>query len=145
MTVVVRLRYSKLWRLLQVSVHLLALVGIWLASLATPLQMALSLAVAVSLGATITRLRVMSIVCHAGEWYVRLTNGERRAVALRPEMTVLPFLVMLSFKDRSGAILHVPVLQDSTDSQTFRRLRVFLRFAQPKLGGTRTVSEATVS
>ena len=67
------------------------------------------------------------ILNHAGEWWLTTAGGQTVQVMLAPGAFVHPSLVVLAFKaDQQG--YRVILTPDVTDSDSFRRLRVRLKF-----------------
>ena len=70
---------------------------------------------------------VQLVLNQAGEWWLILSSGNTVPVVLKPMAFVHPLLVVLVFKDGSAAY-SVILTPDTVDPDTFRRLRVRLRF-----------------
>lgn len=70
---------------------------------------------------------VRLVLNQAGEWLLELAHGSKLTVTLKPMTFVHPMLVVMSFQgDRR--IHRVILTPDTLDADTFRRLRVRLRF-----------------
>jgi hypothetical protein len=70
---------------------------------------------------------VRLVLKQTGEWLLGLAAGENIAVTLRPMAFVHPMLVVMSFQaDRQT--YRVILTPDTVDPDTFRRLRVRLKF-----------------
>jgi len=70
---------------------------------------------------------VQLVLNQAGEWWLSFTCGDTLPVVLKPMAFVHPLLVVLTFKAETGSY-RVMLTPDTVDPDTFRRLRVRLRF-----------------
>lgn len=70
---------------------------------------------------------VQLVLNQAGEWLLSLASGQTVPVVLKPMAFVHPLLVVLTFKAETGSY-RVILTPDTVDPDTFRRLRVRLRF-----------------
>jgi len=70
---------------------------------------------------------VQLVLNQTGEWLLNFANGRTLPAVLKPAAFVHPLLVVLSFKADTG-ICRVVLTPDTVDPDTFRRLRVRLRF-----------------
>lgn len=67
------------------------------------------------------------VLNQAGEWWLSIGSGDTFPVILKPVTFVHPLLVVLIFKGETGSY-RVILTPDTIDPDTFRRLRVRLRF-----------------
>jgi hypothetical protein len=70
---------------------------------------------------------VQLVLNQAGEWWLSITSGDTLPVELKPMAFVHPLLVVLIFKGETGSY-RVILTPDMVDPDTYRRLRVRLRF-----------------
>lgn len=63
-----------------------------------------------------------------GEWSLMTCRGHKAAVSLAPSSYVHPRFMLLNFASREGEHYNVPLLTDSLDDRTFRKLVIRLRF-----------------
>lgn len=70
---------------------------------------------------------VQVVLNQTGEWLLNFANGRTMPAVLKPFAFVHPLLVVLSFKGEAGTS-HIILTPDTVDPDTFRRLRVRLRF-----------------
>lgn len=63
----------------------------------------------------------------SGEWWLTTAGGDTTAATLVPGAFVHPWLVVLTFRAEAGRY-QVILTPEQVDPQTFRRLRVRLRF-----------------
>ena len=127
------------WLLL---IHLLALAGIWSASLGEVARPLLSLVVLASLGGLwrpeATRRGEAVVEAEldgGGQWSLGLADGQRLAATLEPTSLVHPRLLILHF--RSGRLRrhHLLLPGDALDREVARLLRMRLRTRYPSVEG----------
>lgn len=70
---------------------------------------------------------VRLVLKQTGEWLLDLATGENVVATLRPMAFVHPMLVVMSFQSNQQTY-RVILTPDTVDADTFRRLRVRLRF-----------------
>jgi len=67
-------------------------------------------------------------------WSLSLNSGERVVVDLHHTSGFFSFWQFLIFKGESGKFYRVLVFRDSMDTESFRKLRVLLRFRKKNAG-----------
>lgn len=130
------LRVSRRLVILLVAAHLLAIVAILPLTLAWPLRLAMIGLVVVSLVYYLGRQRRLSITAlHLGalgelEFATKVGAGETAAIL--PQTTVLSSVIVLRLR-KSGQLLTLPLLPDSTGAMAYRQLCLWLKW-RAKLG-----------
>ena len=124
------LRPSRIYPAILALAHGLALLGIWLAAL--PVWTKALAAAALFAGAVWSwRENVNSPrglrVSQSGQ--VELLDGEWWAAGILGRPVVLPWLVSLTLEGDAGTKRRLVVLPDSTEADLFRKLRVWLKWA----------------
>jgi toxin CptA len=73
---------------------------------------------------------VTQLLFTANSWRVsRVAALDNELVEWR-DAVILPYMLVLRFRDRGGRRFSVVIVADQVDPQTFRRLRVIARFAR---------------
>ena len=137
----VSIRPSPWHCLLLTLVHLLAIVALGMSGLPLSYMAALGFAVLVSYTYTLRRFgllrdasSVIRLAWHSGEWQVVLGSGTVEPVHLDSTTLVLAWLVVANFRDSAGRRYPIVLMRDSANADEFRRLRVLLKYGQPKVG-----------
>lgn len=126
------LRPSRLYRLILVLAHGLALAGIWLAAL--PAWVKALLALALFAGALWLWREYSSgprglRVSQSGQ--IELLDSGWQAASLGGRPVVLPWFVNLAVVLEGGRTRRLALLPDSVEADGFRKLRVWLKWAAP--------------
>jgi hypothetical protein len=135
-----RIRPSATHGGLNLLIHGAALAGAWLAAFDIYFTWALCGAVIISLWYT---LREQVLLCgdlsvlalrypgagSAGQWQLRLGQGQIVRVHLDSPAVVTPFLVAMAFRCEQGHRYSVPLFQDAIGRDEHRRLRALLRMS----------------
>lgn len=121
---------------------MLAATALWRSALDAPLSLALTLALVLSAvdACRRTGLRrgadaVSSISGSPEALVVQLGTGERMTASLCDPVFITRFCAVFTLQLADGARRPVPVFRDSMSPDAFRRLRVFLRFANRSVAG----------
>jgi toxin CptA len=130
------LRVSRRLVTLLALAHLLAIVAILPLMLAWPLRLAMIGLVAVSLVYFLGRqLRLSITALHLGalgELEIETKVGAGETAAILPQTTVLSSVIVLRLR-KSGQLLTLPLLPDSTGATAYRQLCLWLKW-RAKLG-----------
>ena len=128
-----QLSRSRILCCLHTLVHVLGGLALYLADLGFGLKFALGLALLASFlfairgGLMLAPDSVVKLDYRDSIWRLTLANGTRAVATLESPRVVLQFVAALRFIDEAGRPYSVVVLPDSTDPETFRRTRMFLR------------------
>lgn len=110
------------------GLHGLAATAIWLTELDWRVRALLGMAVAISLAYSLRKSSSVTLRCR-DDGGMDIQSGENwQAVSVRPDSLVWPWLVVLRYRHENGAIVSLPLPQDSLDSTDFRRLKVWLKW-----------------
>lgn len=129
----IELRRSRLLALLLVSAHTLAFFSIlvlawpWAPGWKAPLFLAIAFSLFRSLAADrVTHLRLLD----KGALHWAEKDGEWRSAEVLPGTTVFAGLVVLRFSPAGGgSVISLTLLPDSMEAESFRALRVCLRWS----------------
>jgi len=115
------------------TVYLLLVHALALTVIAAPLNLSLTLRLAVAAAVLlsfiwqINRKPPRRLVWESdGDWQLFFADASERTGQLRPDSYVSPWLVILRFKLVKGGRCSVVIMPDMLDPQSFRRLRVRL-------------------
>ena len=125
---------SRLLVAILINCHCLSWVGLIFSSLSLAIRLPLSALIGISLllnyaryGNSRSRWFIDRIDCSAdGQWTLRTTAGTIKTVSLSSSY-VHPYIVILSFASGKFSRYPLVLLPDSADSNTVRRLRVYLQ------------------
>lgn len=129
------LQLSRSWILccFHTLVHVFGVIALYLAELVPGLKLALGVALLASFlfamrgGLMLAPDSVVRLNYRDNAWRLTLANGTTAVATLRSPRVILHFIAALRFIDEAGRPYNVVVLPDSTDQETFRRTRMFLR------------------
>lgn len=139
------LKHSRLHSLLSLSIHLAALVALWVNPIFwISLQLALTLALFVSLIQLLHGWNrwgkapvVEQIIYREGTWALGFSDGRWQQARLQSPLHVGYLFVILGFglkgKELKEKELKVVICRDACEKNTFRRLAVLIRHYGPKL------------
>ncbi|WP_333687892.1 protein YgfX [Methylococcus capsulatus] len=128
---------SRIQSLAVCAVGLLALAGIWGASMSLSVRLGLTLCLAGYLAFLRSQRRFGARLDGVGAWSVTTAGGEAFPAKLKGSGFSSPFCVVLHFSTAFGKVT-VPVFRDSVDAETYRRLRVHLRCGAASHRGRKT-------
>lgn len=126
------LRPSRVYRAILVTAHGLALAGLWTAALPAASKAAMALFLFASV---VWTWREVSAgpqglrVSLSGQ--IEIFDGEWQPATLKNRPVILPGFVSLALIVEEGKSRRLALLPDSTEPSEFRKLRVWLKWAEP--------------
>jgi hypothetical protein len=140
-SIFVRVESSRIMLVFLISVHLVALVALWLADLTILMSAALTLAVlcygVYSFGRFYSLahgMSVHSLRLEGTDWNLELPNARHVRVSLVNEIVILSWFAALQFQEIDGRKKYsVALFKDSADQDALRRLRTWLKHGMSKV------------
>lgn len=128
-TLILTVEPSRWLRRVIVVMHLLACAAVLVADLAWPYRLAIMVAVAISLMATIRLPAAVTLRCQPDGHLSLRGADEWEAVELLPDTVALSWFVLLRYR-RPGQTRpdSRAILPDALEPEAFRRLRVWLKW-----------------